>query len=88
MIDVYLFTGFQRGDAASFGPADVTEQVQERIGPDGKIDKVTVPIITQRLEKGDETIEVTFPMLDVLRRTLEAGQSEPRPISRPGRASR
>ena len=73
MIDVYLFTGFRRGDAASFGPADVTEHVQERIGPDGKIKKVTVPIITKRLEKGDETIEVTFPMLDVLRRTLEAG---------------
>jgi integrase len=73
MIDVYLFTGFRRGDAASFGPADVTEHVQERIGPDGRIKKVTVPIITKRLEKGDETIEVTFPMLDVLRRTLEAG---------------
>jgi integrase len=73
MIDVYLFTGFRRGDAASFGPADVTEHVQERIGPDGKIKKVTVPIITKRLEKGDETIEVTFPMLEVLRRTLEAG---------------
>jgi integrase len=73
MIDVYLFTGFRRGDAASFGSADVTEQVQERIGPDGKIEKVSVPIITKRLEKGDETIEVTFPMLDVLRRTLEAG---------------
>ena len=73
MIDVYLFTGFRRGDAASFGPADVTEQEQERIGPDGKVEKVTVPIITKRLEKGDETIEVTFPMLDVLRRTLEAG---------------
>ena len=35
--------------------------------PDGKIKKVTVPIIMKRLEKGDETIEVTFPMLDVLR---------------------
>ncbi|CCD90466.1 putative phage integrase/recombinase [Bradyrhizobium sp. ORS 375] len=73
MIDVYLFTGFRRGDAASFGPADVTEQVQERIGPDGKLEQISVPIITKRLEKGSETIEVTFPMLDVLRRTLEAG---------------
>src|ERR1700704_40830 len=73
MIDVYLFTGFRRGDAASFGPADVTEHLQERIGPDGKIKKVNVPIITKRLEKGDETIEVTFPMLDVLRPTVEAG---------------
>jgi hypothetical protein len=51
MIDIHLFTGFRRGDAASFGPADVTEEVQEQ----------------KRLEKGDETIEVTFPMLDVLR---------------------
>jgi hypothetical protein len=34
VIDVYLFTGL-RGDAASFGPADVTEHMQERIGPDG-----------------------------------------------------
>ena len=65
MIDVYLFTGFQRGDAASFGP-----------------------IITKRLEKRDETIEVTFPMLDILRRTLEAGPIGSEPISRPGRASR
>lgn len=73
MIDVCLFTGFRRGAAASFGPADVTEHVQERIGPDGKIEQVTVSIITKRLEKGEETIEVTFPMLDVLRRTLEAG---------------
>ena len=31
MIDVYLFTGFRRGDAASFGPADVTEHMQERM---------------------------------------------------------
>jgi len=33
---------FSAGDAASFGPADVTEQVQERIGPDGKVERVTV----------------------------------------------
>jgi hypothetical protein len=51
VIDAHLFTGFRRGDPASFGPADVTEEVQEQ----------------KRLEKGDETIEVTFPMLDVLR---------------------
>jgi hypothetical protein len=37
-----------------------------------KIEKVIAPIITKRLEKGDETIEVTFPMLDVLHKTLEA----------------
>jgi integrase len=73
MIDVYLFTGFRRGDAASFGPADVTQQVQQWIGTDGKSETVIIPIITKRLEKGGETIEVTFPMLDILLRTLEAG---------------
>jgi hypothetical protein len=40
---------------------------------DGKVAKVIVPIIAKGLETGDETIEITFPMLDVPRRTLEAG---------------
>jgi cytochrome c oxidase assembly protein Cox11 len=88
MIDVYLFTGFRRGDAASFGPADVTEQVQERIGLDGRIEKVTVPIITKRLEKGDKTIEVTFPSSMSCAGRWRLGRSEPRPTSRLGAASR
>jgi hypothetical protein len=36
VIDAHLFTGFRRGDPASFGSADVTEEVQERIGLTGR----------------------------------------------------
>ena len=55
-IDVLLFTGLRRGDAARVG------RQHERDG-----------IVTLRMEKGGEQIVLTLPVLDVLRRTLEAG---------------
>jgi hypothetical protein len=88
MIDVYLFTGFRRGDAASFGPVDMTVHVQERIGPDRQIEKVTVPIITKRLEKGDETVEVSFRCSMSCAAHWRPGQSAQRLTSPRGTASR
>jgi integrase len=47
-------------------PIDVTDRARVRLA--------CTNAIQGAVEKGDETIEVTFPMLDVLRRTLEVGQ--------------
>ena len=70
-IDVLLFTGLRRGDAARVG------RQHERDG-----------VVTLRMEKGGEQIVLTLPVLDVLRRTLEAGPTGDQDMRRARRAVR
>jgi integrase len=55
-LDVLLYTGLRRADAALIGRQHVRNNVA-----------------TIRLEKGNETVTVTLPILAVLQRTLDAG---------------
>lgn len=55
-LDVLLYTGLRRADAAVIGRQHVRNGVA-----------------TIRLEKGNETVTVTLPILAVLQRTLDAG---------------
>lgn len=55
-LDVLLYTGLRRADAALIGRQHVRNGVA-----------------TIRLEKGDETVVVTLPILAVLQKTLDAG---------------
>jgi len=55
-LDVLLYTGLRRGDAALIGKQHVKNG-----------------IATLKTEKGGETIEVTLPILEALRITLDAG---------------
>lgn len=59
-LDVILFMGPRRGDAARIG-----RQHEREIGG--------IRVIQWQTEKSGETITVTLPILDVLQRTLDAG---------------
>ena len=56
MLDVYMYTGLRRGDAARVGP--------------GHVNGNTISLAT---EKSQGQTAVHLPMLDALKRTLEAG---------------
>lgn len=60
MLDVYLYTGLRRGDAAAVGKQHVR-----------KSDEFPNGIIAIQTEKTGEWVHI--PMLDVLKRTLDAG---------------
>jgi integrase len=64
-LDVILYTGPRRGDAAVIGK----QHVKDVRNPDGTISKVA----QFRTEKSGRTVTVTIPILPVLQRTLEAG---------------
>jgi site-specific recombinase XerD len=65
-LDLILYMGPRRGDACRIG------RQHERTAYD-PIAKKNVTVISFRTKKGDEQIEVTIPMLDVLKKTLKAG---------------
>lgn len=64
-LDVILYTGPRRGDAAMIG----RQHEKDVRNPDGSTSRV----IEFRTEKSGETITVTLPILPVLQRTLEIG---------------
>lgn len=64
-LDVILYTGPRRGDAAIIGKQHVKEARNE----DGSVTRVA----SWRTEKSGETVTVTIPVLAVLQRTLDAG---------------
>jgi integrase len=59
-LDVLLYTGPRRGDAARIGRQHI------RQSPEGDI-------LTFRTQKGQEEVEVSIPILPILARTLKAG---------------
>jgi integrase len=74
MLDVYCYTGLRRGDAARVGKQHVSKQTtvvkDERTGAQFPITKETISLAT---EKSQGRTIVHLPLLDVLKRTLEAG---------------
>lgn len=65
-LDVLLYTGPRRGDVVKLG------RQHERLMLDPEAGK-EVWVISFRTEKGGEQVEVTIPVLPVLRTTLDAG---------------
>ena len=65
-LDVLLYTGPRRGDVVKLGRQHERFEVDPYNG-------ATICVVSFRTEKGGETIEVTIPILPVLRQTLDAG---------------
>jgi integrase len=74
MLDVYAYTGLRRGDAARVGKQHISRQIvqelDERTGEMMEVIKETITIAT---EKSQGQTVVHLPLLDVLKRTLDAG---------------
>lgn len=64
-LDVILYTGPRRGDAAIIG----RQHIKDARNEDGSVTRVA----SWRTEKSGETVTVTIPILAVLQRTLDAG---------------
>jgi integrase len=74
MLDVYMYTGLRRGDAASVGKQHIAKQtVMERDEATGAIVPRVKEVISLATEKSQRQTVVHLPLLDVLKRTLEAG---------------
>jgi integrase len=72
-LDVLLYTGPRRGDAAELGDKDCRTVTQLAPDEHGNMVPKQVRILQFTTEKSGETVEVTIPILDVLERTLAAG---------------
>jgi integrase len=86
MLDVYMYTGLRRGDAASVGKQHIAKQtVMERDEATGAIVPRVKEVISLATEKSQRQTVVHLPLLDVLKRTLEAGQPATSPSFAPRR---
>lgn len=64
MLDVYMYTGLRRGDAARVGPGHVHTVMKDGLPSE---------VISLATEKSQGNTVVHLPMLDALKRTLAAG---------------
>ncbi|UGY23849.1 tyrosine-type recombinase/integrase [Bradyrhizobium septentrionale] len=74
MLDVYMYTGLRRGDAAEVGPKHVYDQpaiVRDEVTGERK--PIVKKVISLSTEKSQRQTAVHLPMLPPLAETLEAG---------------
>jgi integrase len=64
-LDVLLYTGPRRGDAAIIGK----QHERDIVAPDGSVSRV----VQFKTEKSGELVTVTLPILPILQKTLDAG---------------
>lgn len=73
-LNVYMYTGLRRGDAADVGPKDISKQTVIEPDPEtGKMVPVVKEVIAWATEKSQRQTVVHLPVLPPLRESLDAG---------------